>query len=94
MISFFVRPWEIYETGETVEIQGKQKTLQEVRQNLYENIIDEVLFIARASEGAVSTEWMMNQPIFIRKKYLELFREEMKEREKSLAAKKQTKKQK
>ena len=51
---------------------------------MYERIIDETLFISRASEGAVSAEWVMNQPIFIRKKYVESFTKELKEREKSL----------
>lgn len=57
------------------------KTEQEVRQILYENIIDEALFISRASEGAVSAEWIMQQPIFIRKKYVKTFDKELKERE-------------
>ena len=65
-------------------MQGKTKTFQEVRQNLYENIIDEALFVSRASEGAVSAEWLMDQPIFIRKKYVDSFVKELKEREKSL----------
>ena len=56
----------------------------EVRQQAYENIIDETLFIARASEGAVSAEWVMDQPIFVRKKYVESFQKELKEREKRL----------
>lgn len=51
---------------------------------MYENIIDETLFIARASEGAVSAEWLMDQPIFIRKKYVESFSKELKERERKL----------
>ena len=51
---------------------------------MYENIIDEALFISRASEGAVSTDWIMNQPIFIRKKYVDAFAKELKEREKAL----------
>lgn len=51
---------------------------------MYENIIDEALFISRASEGAVSAEWIMNQPIFIRKKYVESFTKELKEREAAL----------
>jgi len=42
------------------------------------------MFISRASEGAVSLEWIMDQPIFIRKKYVESFTKEMKEREKKL----------
>ena len=54
------------------------KTLQEVRQKIYENIVDETMFVARASEGAVSAEWLMNQPIFIRKKYVEQFTKELK----------------
>lgn len=57
------------------------KSLQEVRQKIYENIVDETMFIARASEGAVSAEWLMDQPIFIRKKYVESFTKELKERE-------------
>lgn len=65
-------------------MQGKPKTYQEVRQQLYENITDEALFISRASEGAVSTEWIMEQPIFIRKKYVEAFSKELKEREKAV----------
>ena len=56
-------------------------TYDEVRKQLYENIIDEVMFIARASEGAVTADWIMEQPIFIRKKYVESFTKELKERE-------------
>lgn len=56
----------------------------EIRQQMYENIIDETLFISRASEGAVSAEWLMDQPIFVRKKYVESFEKELKEREKRL----------
>lgn len=67
-----------------IEVEGKKKTPQEVRQRLYENIIDETLFISRASEGAVSAEWVMKQPIFIRKKYVESFTKELKEREAKL----------
>lgn len=51
---------------------------------MYENIIDETLFISRASEGAVSAEWVMNQPIFIRKKYVDMFQKELQDREKKL----------
>lgn len=64
------------------------KTCQELRQQLYENIIDETLFIARASEGAVSADWVMQQPIFIRKKYVESFTSELKSREAALKKKK------
>ena len=71
-----------------IEVQGKKKTPQEVRQQLYENIIDEAMFIARASEGAVSLEWVMSQPISIRKKYAEDFRKELKEREERMKKKK------
>ena len=62
-------------------MQGQKKTYQEVRQKIYENIVDETLFIARASEGAVTAEWLMEQPIFIRKKYVKSFERELKERE-------------
>lgn len=51
-----------------------------MRQQLYENIVDEAMFVARASEGSVSLEWIMDQPIFIRKKYVEEFQQELKER--------------
>jgi bifunctional DNase/RNase len=46
------------------------------------------MFISRASEGAVSLEWVMNQPISIRKKYLEEFRKEMEERQERLKGRK------
>ena len=65
-------------------MQGEMKTPQEIRQQLYEDIIDEALFISRASEGAVSAEWVMNEPIFIRKKYVESFTKELKERQRAL----------
>lgn len=65
-------------------MHGEEKTHHQMRQQLYESIIDETLFISRASEGAVSAEWVMNQPIFIRKKYVESFTKELKEREKRL----------
>lgn len=55
---------------------------------MYERIIDEALFISRASEGAVSAEWLMDQPIFIRKKYVQSFTKELKEREQALNEKK------
>ena len=88
MINFFVRPWEIYGNGNTIKLQGKIKTYQEVRQQLYESIIDEALFVSRASEGAVSAEWLMGQPIFIRKKYVESFTKELQERQRALNTKK------
>lgn len=63
------------------------KSFQEVRQKIYENILDETMFVARASEGAVSAEWLMEQPIFVRKKYVESFTKELKEREARLKKK-------
>ena len=65
-------------------MQGQKKTQHEIRQQLYENIIDEAMLIARASDGAVSLEWVMNQPIAIRKKYAKDFTEELKERKEKL----------
>ena len=71
-----------------IDVRGEKKTEQEVRQILYENIIDEAMFVARASEGAVSLEWIMNQPIFIRKKYMDEFQKELKERKNKMEQKK------
>lgn len=59
-----------------------------MRQNKYEKIIDETLYIARASEGAISADWVMEQPIFIRTKYVEQLDKEMKERQKQIEGKK------
>lgn len=81
MTATFVSPWTLSGNGETIEIDGERKTFHEIRQTVYENIVDEALFIARASEGAISVEWIMSQPIFIRKKYVESFNKELKERE-------------
>jgi hypothetical protein len=55
-----------------------------MRQQKYERIIEEVLYIARASEGSISADWVMQQPIFIRTKYVEQLDKEMKERQKNL----------
>ena len=87
MTATFVSPWTLSGNGETIEIDGSIKTFHEIRQIVYENIIDEVLFIARASEGAVSVDWVMEQPIFIRKKYVDVFNKELKEREARLKTK-------
>lgn len=46
------------------------------------------MLISRASEGAVSLEWVMNEPIFIRKKYVESFTKELKERQERMNSKK------
>ena len=67
-----------------IEVSGELRTPQEIRQRLYENIVDEAMFVARGSEGAVSLDWIMSQPIFIRKKYLEQMKEEVDERKKLL----------
>ena len=97
-IDFFVRPWEISGPGklielprsqvdpqrETVMIGSKQMSFHQMRQQKYERIIDETLYIARASEGAISAEWVMDQPIFIRSKYVEELDKEMQERQKLL----------
>ena len=52
-----------------------------MRQDRYERIIDETLFIARASEGAVTADWIMEQPIFVREKYVKSFEKELKDRQ-------------
>ena len=60
------------------------KSFYEMRQQRYERIVDETLYIARASEGAISADWVMQQPIFIRSKYVEQLDKEMQERQKQL----------
>ena len=87
MTATFAQPWVIYEPGKLIEVQGQMKTQLEIRQKMYESIIDETLFISRASEGAVSAEWIMQQPIFIRQKYVESFQKELEERKKALERK-------
>lgn len=59
-----------------------------MRQERYKNILDELVFVARASEGSVSVEWLKDQPILMRRKYVEDFKKELEEREKSLNKKK------
>lgn len=59
-------------------------SFHQMRQQKYERIIDETLYVARASEGAISAEWVMEQPIFIRAKYVEELDKEMQERQKLL----------
>lgn len=59
-----------------------------MRQERYKNILDELVFVARASEGSVSVEWLKDQPIMMRRKYVEDFKKELEEREKSLNKKK------
>ena len=55
-----------------------------MRKQSYENILDEIAFIARASEGAINPDWIQSQPIYIRKKYVEDLNKELKEREAAL----------
>lgn len=69
---------------EKVRVNGEWKTFHQLRQERYERIVDETLFISRASEGAVSAEWVMQQPIFIREKYVKSFEKELKERQQQL----------
>jgi len=65
-------------------VGSEWKTFHQLRQQKYERIIEEAIYIARASEGAISTEWVMEQPIFIRNKYVEQFNEEIEERKKEM----------
>ena len=69
---------------ETIKLNGELKTFHDMRQDKYERIIDETLFISRASEGAVSADWVMQQPIFVREKYVKSFEKELKERQQRL----------
>ena len=98
MIDSFARPWEISGPGRLIDVpknqvdpirelvksNGEWKTFHQLRQERYERIVDETLFISRASEGAVSAEWVMEQPIFIREKYVKSFEKELKERQAQL----------
>ena len=98
MIDSFARPWEISGPGKLIDVpktqvdpvremvkaNGEWKTFHQLRQERYERIIDETLFISRASEGAVSAEWVMEQPIFIREKYVKAFEKELKDRQAQL----------
>ena len=67
-----------------IEVSGEWKSHQEIRQRLYENIVDEAMYIARGAEGSVSLEWVMSQPVFIRKKYLKQMEDEVAERKRLL----------
>lgn len=67
-----------------MKVNNEWKSFQELRQQRYERILDEVVFIARTSEGAISTDWVMEQPIFIRTKYVERLDKEMQERKEQL----------
>ena len=63
------------------------KSFHQMRQQKYERIVEETLYIARASEGAISADWVMQQPIFIREKYVEQLDKEMRERQQQLSKK-------
>ena len=80
----FVQPWLAYGDGEKIEIDGIWKSYLELRQQKYEQIIDEMIFIGRASEGAISIDWLERQPISVRTKYVKEFEKELKEREAKL----------
>ena len=67
-----------------IEVSGELKSPQEIRQRLYENIVDEAMYIARGAEGSISLDWVMSQPVFIRKKYLKEMKDELVERRKLL----------
>lgn len=67
-----------------IEVDGSPKTQLEIRQKMYENITNECIFISRASEGALTSEWVMEQPIFMRKKLFKSFQKELNERKQRL----------
>lgn len=68
-----------------VKVGNEWKSFHQMRQQKYERIIDETLYVARASEGAISAEWVMEQPIFIRTKYVAQLDKEMQERQKQMS---------
>ena len=67
MIDFFDRPWEISGRGrlidlpitvvnpqmELVKVGDEMKSFHDMRRHKYERIIEETLYIARASEGEI-----------------------------------------
>lgn len=55
---------------------------------MYDRIVDESVFIARASEGAISTEWVMSQPVSTRERYVKMFTEELQERKRKMESSK------
>lgn len=67
-----------------VRVGSEMKSFHQMRQQRYERIVDETVYVARASEGAISVDWVMQQPIFVRNKYVEQLDKEMKERQKQL----------
>ena len=67
-----------------MKVGNEWKTFHQMRQQKYERIVDETLYVARASEGSISADWVMEQPIFIRTKYVEQLDKEMQERQKQI----------
>ena len=63
------------------------KSFQEIRKSMYDRILDEVVFVSRASEGAVSMEWIMEQPVHVRERFVKSFSEELAERKRKLNSK-------
>lgn len=57
-----------------------------MRKLQYEKILDDIVFIARASEGSISVDWLMEQPVFVREKYVKSFQDELEKRKKELDA--------
>lgn len=55
---------------------------------MYDRIVDECVFISRASEGTVTTEWVMNQPVSVRERFVKMFNEELQERKSRMESKK------
>ena len=85
MIVTFAQPWTISGDGNTIELPtGDKKTYLEMRQDACKHIIDDMIFISRASEGAISIAWLQNQPIYIRMRCKEAMVKELKDREAKL----------
>lgn len=51
---------------------------------LCDEIIDEVMFISRATEGAIPPDFILSQPIRFRKRYSEALQKELEDRKKHL----------
>lgn len=65
-----------------IQLEGKAVTAMELRQRAYDSITDDMLWVASASHGAISVDWLMDQPIRTRLRYYDEFKRIEEERDK------------
>ena len=66
-----------------IEVDGKMTPFRKLRENSYNAITDEMLFVASASNGAISVDWLMDQPIRTRARYFDEFKKMEEDRERN-----------